>query len=745
MNTTRLIGCLLASCAPNLAYAQSTDAATPAATNAAEAAPSDATAATPVAAGEASADQQGGLEEIVVTATRRAERLQDIPVTVTALTASTMEAAGLTDIRNLTQVVPGFFGGKNVGLFLPVIRGVGSSSVSAADEANVATYIDGVYQPDPFSTFIDLAEVERVEVLRGPQGTVFGRNATGGLINVITPDPDFDMRGHVSGKIGRLRNKANDYDVRTYVTGGLSENVAADFSGVWRKTEDYVEDLVRGGHLGGIELFNLRSKLLVRPSESSQIILTGEITDQDSTTNALQPLDGNTAGRRFPGVILPTEAFQSSVDSVPILDFRRYNLALRTKFELGSVNLETTTGYMDNVTRQSTDSDSSNQRLGIVNAALGSGVHSESLSQEVRLLSDGSGPFQWILGAYAFKLDAEADIRIISRATPTAADTNTRFLPDLATTSYSGFGEGTYALTEQLFLTAGVRYTWEKREFEQNLNGANLFGRTDNSFDKVTYRAALRYNFAEDANVYASYGTGYKSGVYNYTSTVPTPVAPETIDAYEVGLKADPLDWLRTNLSVYYYDYKNLQVLARAPTGNTFLLQNAATAEIYGGELEVTAAATEDLNLRGSFAYTHADYKSFPLAQTYVPLPTGGNSAVTADVSGRNMTRAPRTSFNLGFDWGTDVSSGGRVTVSGNLYHSARVYFDFANNFSQKPYSLVSSEIAWTSEDEALKLSLWAANLTNEKVFREIRNGPLTSDVSYETPRRIGVGASFRF
>lgn len=718
---------LLASCAPSLAFAQATE------TGVAASQAVDAPAAT----------TSGVLEEVVVTATRREERLQDIPVTVTALTASTIATAGVPDVRSLTQVVPGFFGGKNLGLFLPVIRGVGSSSVSAADEANIATYIDGVYQPDPFSTYIDLAEVERVEVLRGPQGTVFGRNATGGLVNVITPDPSFDMRGHVTGKFGWLRNSANDYDLRGYVTGGLTETVAADFSGLYRSTGDYIEDLVRGGHLGGIDVLNLRSKLLWLPTERSQVILTGEFTDQNSSTNALQPLDDNTAGRRFPEVILPTEPFQTSTDSVPVLDFRRYNAALRTKFELGAADLETTTGYMHNVTKQSTDSDSSNIRLGIVNAA-DEGIKSESLSQEIRLLSATPGRLQWLLGVYAFRLDADAEIKIISNPTGAGPETMTVLTPELATTSYAGFGEGTYELTDQLFLTLGARYTWEKREFRQVVNGNDLFGKTDNSFDKITYRAALRYNFAEDANIYASYGTGYKSGVYNYVATNTTPVAPETIEAYEVGIKADPLYWLRTNASVYYYDYQDLQVLARAPAGNTFVLQNAATAEIYGAELEVTAAATDDLNLRGSFAYTHAEYKHFPQAQTYEPLPTGGNASVTADVSGKNMTRAPRTSFNLGFDWGRDLTSG-RFIVAGNLYHSSRVYFDFANNFSQDPYTLVSGEIGWISDNEALKVSLWATNLTDEKVFREIRNGPLTSDVTYETPRRIGIGVSSRF
>jgi iron complex outermembrane receptor protein len=500
-----------------------------------------------------------------------------------------------------------------------------------------------------------------------------------------------------------------------------------------------------GDDVGGIRVIDLRSKLLFKPSDSSQIILTGEYTDQKSSTNALQPLGTNTAGRSFAGAVLPTEPWQISANVRPLLNFTRYNVALRTKFKFGAVNLETSTGYMNNKTTQMTDSDSSNIPLGQVDANTPP-IKTESISQEVRLLSAGGGPFKWLVGVYAFHLHANAGIRIFSNPTGGATTgTNTFLRPNIWTTSYAGFGEGTYQLAEQLFFTAGVRYTWEKREFSQSLNGVDLaFGRAHKSFDKVTYRGALRYNFSDNANVYASYGTGYKSGVYNYVSTAPIPVEPETIKSYEIGVKADPLDWLRTNLSTFYYDYRNLQVQAKSPTGNTFILQNAATAEIYGGELEVTAAATRDLNLRRSFAYAHGNYKSFPLTQTFVPQPNGGNLGVTADASGNQMTRSPRTSFNVGFDWGHDIG-GGRISVSSNAYHSAKVYFDFANRFAQKSYTLVSGEVAYAMLDDALRLSLWATNLTNAKVFREIRIGASSTDVSYEQPRRIGVGAAFKF
>lgn len=702
----------------------------------------DAAAQQADAAPAATNQKAAGLEDIVVTATRRAERLQDIPVAVTAVTDKAIAASGIVEVRQLTQVVPAFFGGRASGLFLPALRGVGSQSVSIADEPNVATYIDGIYQPDPFSTWIDLAEVERIEVLRGPQGTVFGRNATGGLINVITPDPAFDTHGHISARYGRLRNDANDYDVRGYVTGGLADNVAADFSGVMRKTDGYVKDLVRGGELGDIRVVDLRTKLLVQPTETSEVILTLGYANQKSSTNTNQPYQNNTAGRRFPGAIVPTGPWESAADLRPILNFERFNGALRTKFEFGAVNLETSTGYMHNVTKQFTDSDSSSIPLGSIQAPH---LESEAFTQEVRLLSGEPGRFQWLLGGYFFDLNGNADIRVVSSPTGVAsASATTRFQPRLFTRSYSGFGEGTYELVDQLFLTLGARYTWEQRKLNQNVNGVNLFGTSSKSFDKVTYRGAVRYQFTPEANVYVSYGTGYKSGVFNYVGTSPNPVRPETIKALEAGVKADPAQWLRANLAVFHYDYSNLQLQSKDSVGPGYILQNAASAEIYGGELELTIVPTKDLTLRGAASYTHARYKDFPAAQTFVPNPAGGNTVVPADASGNNMTRAPETTFTFGFDWGTDVGSG-RLGLSGNVYHSARVFFDFANRVSQSPYTLASGEISYTTEDERWKFSLWGTNLTNEQVFREGRPGALGTDVTYEMPRRIGIGARLNF
>jgi len=689
---------------------------------------------------EAKAEDQTGLGDIVVTATRREARLQDVPVAVTAITGDALASADVSTVRTLTQVVPGFVGSRNMGVFQPVVRGVGSTGISIGDEPNIATYVDGVYQPESAANWIDLVEVERVEVLRGPQGTTFGRNATGGLINVITPDPSFNFRGKATARLGRMRNDAGDYDARFYVTGPLSDSVAADFAGLYRKNEGYITDLIRGGGLGDQRVIDLRSKVLFRASDALDIILTGEYFDQKGTTNSPQPLDGNTAGRRFAGVILPTDAWQASLTKEPTLDLKRYSAALHTRLDLGSVALDTTTGYMLLRWDQDTDSDASNIELGNFLAEF----NVESISQEIKLNSADPGPFQWLVGGYFYQFGGNAFLQPWTAASPDLPLSGPTVEPELEGRSFAGFAEGTYELLSGLFLTIGARYTTETRNFTQQINGNDVVDDAEKTFNKFNYKLGVRYEFTDRTSVYATYSTAFKSGVFNMAAASATPVAPENIKAAEFGIKSDPLDWLRTNLSVYYYDYKDLQLQSKDAIGPSYILQNAANAEIYGGELEVFVRPVADLTLRSAVAYTHARYQDFPNAQGFFPRADGGNNVVTFDASGNVMTRAPKWSGNFGIDWGSDIGDG-RIIFAGNLAWSSKVYYDFANIFSQPSYTLTNASVSWMPENERFKIGLWVTNLTNEKVLQTIRPGALGTDGFYEQPRKVGLSAEVRF
>lgn len=228
------------------------------------------------------------------------------------------------------------------------------------------------------------------------------------------------------------------------------------------------------------------------------------------------------------------------------------------------------------------------------------------------------------------------------------------------------------------------------------------------------------------------------------TGVSPLAVDPETLKALEGGIKSDITPWLRANLALYRYDYKDLQVTARDPLGPGYVLQNAANATLYGGELETTLAPTDHFRVNAAVAYAHAEYDDFPLAQVFIPRPTGGNIVSQADVSGNRLPRAPRWTFNIAPSLDVPLASG-MLNINGTLFRSSVVYFDFLNSVKQDPYTAINSEISWRTDDEKFRFSIWATNLTNEKIIQEVRPGALGTDLRYELPRRIGAGVEVKF
>lgn len=689
-------------------------------------------------AGAQSAESETGVEDIVVTAQRREERLQDVPISVTAVTGDSLARSGVTDTRQLTQTMPSVVFSRVNSSFQPYIRGVGTRNANIGDESNVSLYIDGVYQPVMSSLGFDIINVERIEVLRGPQGTLFGRNSTGGLINIITPDPTEELSGRIIGRVGSYFEKS----LQGYISTAIAPGVSIDLTGSVAADNGYIKDLVNGGYRGDRSSEVVRAKILVEPSETFRAVLTGNYTRYaDSSSVSEQPFRGNSTGVRAPVPIVPTGPWQTAIDTDTNSKSKTYSASLQTRWRLGGINIETTSAYIDSTAVSITDSDATTKPIGNVIAP----QSSHYIENEIRLLSTGEGGFSWILGAFQFAgkgafdgLESYANGALVSR-------TFTR----QEVVSYAGFGEGTLRFGDHISLIAGVRYSTEKRNYEAHTATAAVVPFRESSNDKLTYRLSAQYKFGPSANVYASYSRGFKSGVYNgFATTVAAaaPTRPETLDSFEVGFKTDPLNWLRINGALFHYDYTDIQQSARDPATTLVLLFNAAAAKVDGAELEVTARAGRNFNIRGYATYLRAKYDSFPTAQIFRPLGNGGNASIAPfDASGKDMIRAPRFTLGVNFDWSHETSQG-VFGIAGNVFRSGKYYWDFENRLTQPAYTMINGDISWSpSADSPIRLSVFVRNLANEVVYSQMTSTATADKAGFERPRTWGASASFTF
>lgn len=681
------------------------------------------------------------VEEVIVTANRREARLQDVPISVTALTAEALAGANIENPTELTQVVPALNIVQQATQIIPVIRGIGSSSNNQGDEANVATYIDGVYIADQTANFSNFADIERVEVLRGPQGTLFGRNATGGLLQIITRNPQFDPAGNLEFRYGNF----NTGSIKAYVTAPLSDTWAFSIAGYADRSSGWIKDILNGGIKNPSHSEFIRGKLLFRPSDTAEFRLTvsREFSD-DHTPLARFALDGNTVGRRLnPTAIIARGPFNTSVDAPLEITRSTTRADIQSHFDLGGLALETMVSYADTRTFFASDIDISPVGVG---AATGLNL-TETYTGELRLLSTSGDRFEWIAGVFGFLNQATGQTIV---ATPTIA--GTRLLdakPDARSRSAAVFGEGTFHVTDALDLIVGGRVTYEKRLFSLVWFGQQTIEDASIKDTRFTPRVTLKYDISPTTNVFATYSQGFKSGGFNTVSNNPTPVEPEELTAYELGIKSDPFPWLRVNATAFLYDYKNLQVISRVGNTGISTLQNAAEAEVKGGEVEVTLRPADGLTVRGSASYADATYTNFPGATANVPVldssgvPIGGNRSIAVDASGNRLIRSPKYTLGTSVSYVRDTEYGA-VGGSINVFYSDRVYWDAGNIWQQRPYVMINGEL-FVKPRENVRLSLWVKNLGDVEAAQEIApSGTGTAQINFP-PRQYGVALRYEF
>ena len=478
---------------------------------------------------ENGADQSG---EIVVTAQRREERLRDVPLTVLAITGDDLAASGVTGSRDLQAVAPGVTITSTGQYTQATIRGVGSALTNG--ESPVSVYVDGVYFASQIFSVFDLLNVESIQVLKGPQGTLFGRNATGGAILVTTRAPSNHFTGRITGSFGRF----DDVRLGAYVSGPLTDTLSADLVASYHDDNGYTRDVLSDVRLSTYREYSVRGKLQWEPTDVTRFRLIADWgVLQDSSGNTGRPIPGTLTS--VAGALIPDDPLEVALSFTPYSRNRGGGVSFEATHEFTNMTFRSLTAYRSTHHEGFSDQDRTAAAVSRVQVE----VDQDVFTQEATLASSNPGRFQWIAGVYYFRED---------RNSPTLSNGALVTDATVDTSAYAGFGELTFNLTDRLKLIGGIRYSNEVGDIFQVRGSGNPLtfnGRVE--FDAWTPRASVVFALDSRSNVYATYSQGFKSGLINSTTFAGAPILPERLRAYEIGYKRSG-GGLTFNLSGYY-------------------------------------------------------------------------------------------------------------------------------------------------------------------------------------------------
>ena len=697
---------------------------------------------------EETAEANSQIADIVVTAQKRSENLQNVPIAVSVIQADTLAASGVGAVSELAQVAPGLTmtqAGSNS--ILPRIRGVGQVGANMSLENPVAVYVDGVYYASTAASMFSLNNIEQISVLKGPQGTLFGRNATGGLIQVTTRDPVADFGIRASATLG---NKAT-YGGNLYVTGGLVNSVAADLAVYYKKQEHgFGRNLTNGEYVNDAEDFAARSKIKAELSPDTFVTLSADYSRSELAQPVFRTAYGFLPINRQP---FTGGKFDIESDTQPYAKTKQWGGSVTLDHDFGGVKFTSITALRDVKDQTVLDNDGLPAPTTIFEAAAQTAVtataNERTFTQELQLTSDDGGPLQWTAGLYFFQNKGRYDPPVIIDQLDGLIQVtfNTRF----RTRSYAAYGQATYKLTDNFNVTAGLRYTKEKRKVAGSVdvdgpgtdNDFFLPDAADASFGKLTWRLAADYRPSDMVMIYGSYNRGFKSGGFNPTEIPYAGFDPEVVDAYEAGLKLDLFDRrLRINPAVFYYDYQDLQAILYI-NGQPFT-RNAAAAEIYGMDVDFTAILFDGFTLNGGMSILHARYKDYQGAQITTPdLVNGGNIVTSGNLSGTRLANTPDWTANLGAQYEVPVGAG-NLTFAANYAYNDGYYAEAENRQRQKAYHLVNGSIEYRA-DAGYNLSVWAKNIGNVAYATQLYTEAAGDKVRIAPGRTFGVTAGFEF
>ena len=728
------------------------------------------------AAQEAVAEQEAEAAlagDIVVTAQRRAELLHDVPMSVAVISGQAMENAGAVSLRELGQVASGVLVANAGYNTQPSIRGVTTILGGNFYENNVAVYIDGVYQPDPIAINSDLVNLADVQVLKGPQGTLYGRNATGGaiLINTLAPARSFT---------GSFQGSYAEYDEKTlsgYLSGPISERVRFGVAGYWRKSDGYfkLSDPATGAKTGlnaaPIEKYYVRAKLAADLTDTFEATLGYNYSYFNDAT-ALQYLPFENFAPTFPAppTRSPTPLKTKSANFIPVNESRIHEATLKLDWSTPLGDLTSVTAYTRSKLKNDFDLDGTYARL----SRLATLFPRETIQTNLNYAIDAIDRLDLVVGGSYY------GNRVWTTYFNSYGPNDTvSALIDQATKqrAFALYADGTYQLTDKLSLSLGLGYSHEKSEINYSLRTPAQIGtgaytiaplHKEASFEKLTPRASLRYEIAARTNIYAAYSQGFKAGLWQTGIPPAVPVRPESVTSYEVGFKTAQSDF-QLDVAGFYYDYTNIQLsitvpdpLCTTPPNCVIrtLVFNGPSADIYGIDAQGSWSPTSNFTLRAGAAWLRARYGTFPNA-TGTGLNTTSNTLVpnqSQDWSGQQLPRAPDFSGFVGADLKFPTPRGEFLLslnvpfTTSYVVNNPSLFGPLAGpradkqRYRQSGYAQINATLNWTDPSDRLSVGIFARNLTNERYFILYSSSGAFGDYAVTAnPRVIGARAGYKF
>ena len=701
-------------------------------------------------------DSQPVFEEVLVTAEKRSESLQDLSQAITVLTGEDLDTRQVTSFVDLSAIAPGVNIAKNEGFKTVItIRGVGNeANQNAIANPSVSYHLDGIYVASPFALQTDFLDLERIEVLRGPQGTLFGQNSTGGAINVITTAPSMDS------SFGKADLTLGDYGLvkaRAAYNLPLSDTLALRASVISNKRDGFTDNLTLDQDLDDANSLSARVRVLYEPSDNFRANFTAQYFDEDRNGAAQKGLLDPTPGAR--------KLRQNSTAEYE-LESQLYSAVLEWDFEKFSV--KSLTSYQDDDILIRRDNDRNDLDFLPPFAQLPSSYDPETnkqttITQEVNLVSSEPlfGKLDWVAGV--FYLDTEVEISILERLDfgfdgtfdPFTIETiyayggDVGFISDSKPErdSTSVYGQGTWNLSETWRTVFGLRYT----EDEVYSSVTNYYGREGTDVleiksDKVTGRLVVEHDINDSTMLFGSFTKGFKPGGSNLTYGTEAVIAPivvlpifneEIVNAYEIGLKTDLADGrIRLNAAAFYYDYNNLQYQATDPEVFNGGVGNIPESEIFGAELEFSAFLSDSLILDARMAWLDTEITSDHLALDNVQSEAAGNALLgqgfdlfsdeiqiaradqIQNVNGNELAKTPSFTGNLSLNWTKELEAWGEMrstlqyTYRGDFKHRI---FNNADTDIVPSYDVLDLVVGfYPGAGESWHVELVAKNLTDE-------------------------------